>query len=355
MKRPFFSIVVPTYNRATELKFALYSLLRQTFSDFEVVVSDNCSSDNTKEIVKSFRDKRIRYFKSRKNVSFLLNVKKSVQYAKGMFIFLHGDDDFIFDNTSLNEIFQKIKKNNPGYVRVNYLCLTPDKKFLFDFNVGKSLKKDKLIKPDLNNEEIISFIFDTDASFMSGVIFRNELTRSVNIINSGLLPWIDILFSNIKNYGGYFISKPHVIASWSQWVMRNNEPHHLYSLEDGKLAYESYFSFIEKKLSPESYRKFLNKRVMISFVSVLPAIKVYIGNKKMIELIKRLRIIDSQLNKSITFWIYFIFAYVLPRKILELLKNVYFQWYIKSSRVEDRKILNGIKNLKQEYLPKIEK
>lgn len=57
IRQPLFSVIIPTYNRADRLKIALESLCSQTFSDFEVIVCDDGSTDNTKEIVDSFRNR----------------------------------------------------------------------------------------------------------------------------------------------------------------------------------------------------------------------------------------------------------------------------------------------------------
>jgi len=53
INRPFFSIVIPTHNRADLLYFAVKSFLQQDFGDFEIIISDNNSTDNTKDILKS--------------------------------------------------------------------------------------------------------------------------------------------------------------------------------------------------------------------------------------------------------------------------------------------------------------
>lgn len=59
--KPFFSIVIPTYNRAGKLKRTLDSVVSQAFTDFEVLVMDDGSTDDTKAVVESFHDARIRY------------------------------------------------------------------------------------------------------------------------------------------------------------------------------------------------------------------------------------------------------------------------------------------------------
>ena len=64
---PFFSIVLPTYNRASFLQRSISSVLSQTFTDFELIIIDDASTDNTKEIIDTFNDEKIRYFKNEKN------------------------------------------------------------------------------------------------------------------------------------------------------------------------------------------------------------------------------------------------------------------------------------------------
>ena len=59
--KPFFSVVIPTYNRAARLRLTLDSVIAQTFQEFEVLVMDDGSTDNTRAVVESFNDLRIRY------------------------------------------------------------------------------------------------------------------------------------------------------------------------------------------------------------------------------------------------------------------------------------------------------
>ena len=124
LKKPFFSIVIPTYNRASDLQFALYCILRQTFSDFEVVISDNCSTDNTKVVVQMLKNKKIRYSRATKTVGNALNMERAIKMAQGKYVLLHSDDDFFLYENSLEEIYKEIIIHNPGYVRVNYINIS---------------------------------------------------------------------------------------------------------------------------------------------------------------------------------------------------------------------------------------
>src|SRR6187200_310428 len=60
MTPPLFSIVIPTYNRSELVQGAVRSILDQTFDDYEVVVSDNCSQDDTQAVIAGFQDPRVR-------------------------------------------------------------------------------------------------------------------------------------------------------------------------------------------------------------------------------------------------------------------------------------------------------
>ena len=92
-RKPFFSIVLPTLNRADYLPFAIRSALNQTFEDFELIVSDNSSTDDTEQIAKSFADERIRYVKTEKILPMYESFEFALEKASGEYITFLGDDD----------------------------------------------------------------------------------------------------------------------------------------------------------------------------------------------------------------------------------------------------------------------
>jgi glycosyltransferase involved in cell wall biosynthesis len=96
MNCPLVTIAIPTYNRADGyLKEALQSALDQTYPNLEIIVSDNCSSDNTESIMKTFSDRRLRYTRHKKNIGASNNFNYCLQKAKGAYFLLLHDDDLI--------------------------------------------------------------------------------------------------------------------------------------------------------------------------------------------------------------------------------------------------------------------
>jgi len=94
--KPFFTVVIPTYNRAGVLGRALSSVLGQSFPDFELIVVDDGSTDNTKEVIFSFADKRIRYLPLLHNQGVNTARNVGVRAARGEWVaFLDSDDEYM--------------------------------------------------------------------------------------------------------------------------------------------------------------------------------------------------------------------------------------------------------------------
>ena len=94
MNAPFFTVIIPTYNRADQLPIAIQSVLDQTFPTFEIVVVDDGSEDDTKTVVESINDPRIRYL-HQQNAGVTRARNAGAALAQGQYlIFLDSDDRF---------------------------------------------------------------------------------------------------------------------------------------------------------------------------------------------------------------------------------------------------------------------
>ncbi|AFY77786.1 MAG: glycosyltransferase [Hydrococcus sp. C42_A2020_068] len=90
---PKVSVCIPTYNRADFLTYSVNSVLQQTYPDFELIICDDGSSDNTSETVCQWRDSRIRYIRQPENVGRSRNMRSGFDTAAGEYFIKFDDDD----------------------------------------------------------------------------------------------------------------------------------------------------------------------------------------------------------------------------------------------------------------------
>jgi len=108
-RKPIISVTVATYNRAHLLTRAINSVLSQTYQDFELIIVDDCSTDNTQEVVKSFKDNRIVYHRHEKNKGYLAARNTGWNLAQGKYNCQLGDDDELLPN-ALETVVTKFKE-----------------------------------------------------------------------------------------------------------------------------------------------------------------------------------------------------------------------------------------------------
>jgi len=116
---PTFSIVIPTYNRAHLINKTIESMLRQEFQDFEILVVDDGSKDNTGEVIKTFTDSRIQYFR-KENAERGAARNYGATRAKGTYINFFDSDDLMYAN-HLSEANKLIaSKDSPEFFHLGY-------------------------------------------------------------------------------------------------------------------------------------------------------------------------------------------------------------------------------------------
>jgi glycosyltransferase involved in cell wall biosynthesis len=177
MNEPLVSIGVPVFNGGSTLIECLDLLLSQTFYDFELIISDNCSTDNTQSICREYakKDDRIKYFRQEKNIGALKNFQFVLSKSIGMyFMWAAADDlrssDYIQENINKIEstqacIFSSSPNSLEGFEKI------PDGNIVYDFEIKGSLY-----------ERISSFLdicFESHACFYS-IIKREALSNFLN-------------------------------------------------------------------------------------------------------------------------------------------------------------------------------
>lgn len=107
---PEISVILPAYNVEKWIFQSINSILSQTFKDFELILINDGSYDNTEKIIKSFKDKRIKYFKNKKNIGLIKSLNNGIKFSKGKFI-ARMDGDDICHPDRLKKQINFLKKN----------------------------------------------------------------------------------------------------------------------------------------------------------------------------------------------------------------------------------------------------
>jgi glycosyltransferase involved in cell wall biosynthesis len=120
---PKIAILIPTYNRENYLNNVIKSVLYQDYPNLEIIISDDASTDNTKNIINRFMgDKRLKYYRNNKNLGAALNVKKLIyDYLDSEWFMLKSDDEYLIDNEYISKAMTLIKKDSK-IVIVHGLC-----------------------------------------------------------------------------------------------------------------------------------------------------------------------------------------------------------------------------------------
>lgn len=105
------SIIMPSWNTGRFIAESIQSVINQTYQKWELLIVDDCSSDNTDEIVSSFKDERIHYFKNKKNSGAALTRNRALRKAQGEWIaFLDSDD--LWASEKLERQISFMERNN---------------------------------------------------------------------------------------------------------------------------------------------------------------------------------------------------------------------------------------------------
>lgn len=183
MPEPFFSVIIPTYNRAGFIEKTIRSILNQTYENFEVIVVDDGSTDNTAEVVKGIKDNRIKYYK-KENAERGAARNYGAKMAKGTYLNFFDSDDYAYPN-HLQTAFALVKEQNfPQVFALNY--------DIQDEN-GKLLRKSPCFT-NINKQLIRGNILSCNGVFLSRVVAMKHPFSEIRALSGSedYLLWLEI-------------------------------------------------------------------------------------------------------------------------------------------------------------------
>lgn len=163
MNSPFFSIVIPTYNRADFIEQTVRSVLRQTFADFEVIVVDDGSTDETASVVRSIDDERVTY-QPKANEERAVARNTGTKLAKGKYVTFFDSDDLMYEDHLADAIEVIGRYGEPEFFHLGYEFV--------DAESGEKQKVDYL--PEIANHRLI------EGNHLScrGVFLRRDIAET---------------------------------------------------------------------------------------------------------------------------------------------------------------------------------
>lgn len=190
------SVIIPTYNRANIIKGSIDSVLKQNYTNIEIIIVDDFSSDNTESVVKSIKDSRVNYIRLNENHGACYARNIGIKEAKGKFVSFQDSDD-MWRIDKLKTQIDIINKNNLDVVICafyRYDEYNNVKKYPHNCNTGK-ISYSELIKNNIASTQCIV----AKKECFYDVKFDESLPR--------LQDW-DLILELSKRYNIFYLDKP---------------------------------------------------------------------------------------------------------------------------------------------------
>ena len=266
------SVNITTFNRSNILARCLESVLNQDYQNMEVIIVDDCSTDNTFEVVRSFKqkDKRIKYFRHKKNKGNAYSRNTAFEKCNGIYVAFMDDDDEWIENNKLKkqvEIFEKSKEPKLGLVCSGILRLKRN---------GQKIVEKALYPKDLNYAALKGGLIHN-----STVLTKRKIIQEVGGFDIDVCRGIDSEFFRrvilIYNYNVFFM-KDITTCYYENSNNRLTEPKdyidYLKQVKSHYINIKKFFKFFKKNPS-----LFL-VRIILIIQLLLKSLKSFILNEK---------------------------------------------------------------------------
>jgi len=252
-KKLKFSIVVPVYNMADTISETIASALNQSYQNFEIIVQDNDSTDNTAQVVKSFKDPRIRYFKNECNLGAPRNFIEGWKNCRGDILYYLAADDIMAKNALLETSAAFLMDENIGAVTRPYFWFKEDINIPVRVTPRLNSSQDKIIR--MNNFSKAAIVIHNEIlGQVSGLAFRMKYLKESFFSPDD--PWIThgYPFLNIfKNHPVVMLKNYQIaVRIGSSGIRIKNSP--AYDVSPTK----RWIDLLDKTLNEEKCRGFKN-------------------------------------------------------------------------------------------------
>lgn len=189
----YFKVIIPNYNSEKYIKNCIESILNQTFIDFEIVIVDDMSTDNSVEIIRSFDDKRVKLIENIEKRYNGGSRNVGIDYGESEYTLFIDDDDVFKSNDCFQVLYDKIQETNADCVSLDYIYDDGNEIYVrLDRNSPESLVHDlnvacwtKAIKSNL----MVHFPENTLMEDVSQHIEQCDCLETVVSLNKAFVVW----------------------------------------------------------------------------------------------------------------------------------------------------------------------
>jgi glycosyltransferase involved in cell wall biosynthesis len=230
---PFFSVVIPLYNRSDSITETINSVLTQTYQNFEVVIIDDGSQDNPESVISKINDSRIRFIKQA-NQGGARARNRGIEEARSEYIVFLDSDDF-FAPEKLTVLYETIQKNPDFHVFISYTYV----------DRGDGVFAVKPSRPLSEDERVDEFLFCKREVIPTTTITVKKSTYEKVQFQNGLKKGQDIDYVLKLAHAGYkffFIKRP--LSIWVDVSVGNRISHinQAQALEDWLMVGRQYMN-----------------------------------------------------------------------------------------------------------------
>lgn len=292
------SVIVNFHNSEKYIKECLNSIINQTYKNLEIILWDNCSNDKTYEIIKNFKDKRIKYFFNKKKEPLYKARNQAILNSTGDLIAFLDSDDW-WDKNYIQSRSEVFKLNDYDF----FYCNT---NFYFEKNKKKKLYKNYNLPGGLIYDSLSKDYF----LVISGVIFKKHVFKKYGFFNEkfNIIGDYDFLMKISKSCNAHSINLPLL-----NYRVHNDN----YSKNHSKLFYQEYKIWFEQNFLQKENETFnKNFKFFKNKLSYLEISSLLINESKNLILLKKIFKHNNTFEK-----LKFLILYLVPKKFFKLLKR----------------------------------
>ena len=265
---PEISIILPVFNGGNYLKQSVASVLQQQFTNFELLIIDDCSTDNSWQYLQQLQDSRIKLFKNEKNKGLFFNLNFLIQQSACPIIKIWTQDDIMYPIC-----LQKVFSFHQVHSNIGFSYSERD----YIDAAGNLIPNNKVDTTpeivDTNLHTHIAFITGSIAGNIANVAINKHALNSVGLFNENMKisgdfeMWVRLA----KDFNIGFIKMPLVQLRNHKGQLSGQERYYIYHLIEDIQTYQLLFAYITPERQKQGRLLLRNKKLLFYFTLMIKA------------------------------------------------------------------------------------